>query len=270
MTQAALTPPLSRKGERELSRGARLALARIAVVLGAVLLLELLCRTAIINPLTVIPPSAMASAMVDLVGSGSVTADIAQTFTTVGLSFVASVLVGTVIGVALHGVPAIRRAVNPLLASYYSVPTFVFYPLLVALLGLGTLPLIAIGFIFAMPAVVIATLIGLDRVPPVLRRVARMHRLGRVATAARVVLPAAAPYLFNGVKLALAYAFIGVIAGEFILSGSGLGYAIAYAYESFDNRTMYGLLLFVLLTATVTNGLLYAWEQHLLRRRARA
>ena len=38
-------------------------------------------------------------------------------------------------------------------------------------------------------------------------------------------------------KLALAYAFIGVIAGEFILSSGGLGYGIAYAYESFENRT---------------------------------
>ena len=253
-----------------MSRGQQLALARVGVVTGAVLLLEIACRTHLINPLTVIPPSAMASAMATLLGSGDATHDITQTFTTVGLAFVAAVLVGTAAGVALHGVPLVRRAVNPLLASWYSVPTFVFYPLLVALLGLGTWPLVAIGFIFAMPAMVIATLIGLDRVPPVLRRVARVHRLGRLATATRIVLPAAAPYLFNGIKLALAYAFIGVIAGEFILSGSGLGYAIAYAYESFDNRTMYGLLLFVLLTAIVTNGALYCWEQRLLRRRARA
>ena len=253
-----------------MTRNRRLTLARVGVVVGAVLLLEVLCRTEVINPLTVIPPSAMAAAMLELLGSGTVTGDIVQTFSTVGIAFLASVLVGTAAGVALHGMPLVRRAVNPLLASYYSVPTFVFYPLLVALLGLGTLPLVAIGFIFAMPAVIIATLIGLDRVPPVLHRVARMHRLSPFVTAVRVVLPSAAPYLFNGVKLALAYAFIGVIAGEFILSGSGLGYAIAYAYESFDNRTMYGLLLFVLLTATVSNGLLYVWEQRLLSRLARA
>ena len=52
----------------------------------------------------------------------------------------------------------------------------------------------------------------------------------------RVVLPAALPNLFGGIKLALAYSFIGVIAGEFILSSGGLGYGIAYAYESFENR----------------------------------
>ena len=58
-----------------------------------------------------------------------------------------------------------------------------------------------------------------------------------------VHLPAAAPHLFTGVRLAVAYAFIGVIASEFILSGEGLGYAIAYSYNNFDNRTMYGLML---------------------------
>ena len=43
-----------------------------------------------------------------------------------------------------------------------------------------------------------------------------------------------------------------------------------YAYESFENRTMYGLMLFVLLTATVTNGVLAAWEAHIAARRRRA
>jgi NitT/TauT family transport system permease protein len=103
----------------------------------------------------------------------------------------------------------------------------------------------------------------------VLRRVARMHRLGRVRTAVLVILPAALPHLFQGLKLSLAYAFIGVIAGEFILSSGGLGYAIAFAYESFDNRTMYGLMLFVLLSAIVSNALLSAWEARLQRRRGR-
>jgi NitT/TauT family transport system permease protein len=150
------------------------------------------------------------------------------------------------------------------------VPGFVFYPLLVALFGLTVLPLIAIGLLFAAPAMVIATLLGLDRVPPVLRKCARVHRLGRAGTLLHVVLPAALPALFNGIRLAFAYAFIGVIAGEFILSGGGLGYATGYAYDSFETRRMYGLLLFILLLAVTLNGALYACEARLLRRRTRA
>jgi NitT/TauT family transport system permease protein len=84
------------------------------------------------------------------------------------------------------------------------------------------------------------------------------------------VLPAALPRLFTGFKLALSYALIGVIAGEFILSGTGLGYAISFAYQSFDNRTMYGVMLFVLLVAITANAILYVWEGRLARRRLRS
>jgi NitT/TauT family transport system permease protein len=83
-----------------------------------------------------------------------------------------------------------------------------------------------------------------------------------------IVLPAALPRLFSGFKLALSYALIGVIAGEFILSGTGLGFAISFAYQSFDNRAMYGLMLFVLLIAVTANGILYVWEGRLARRRS--
>ena len=55
------------------------------------------------------------------------------------------------------------------------MPFFVFYPLLMALFGLNALPLIAIGLVFARRRMVLSTLAGLDRVPRVLRKVARVH-----------------------------------------------------------------------------------------------
>ena len=237
---------------------------------GAVLLLEALCRTGVIDPLTVIPPSAMMASMVGLIGSGQITDAASQTFATVLSAFVLAIGLGVLAGAGVHATPRLRRAVDPLLASYYSVPTFIFYPLLVALMGLSMTPLVVLGVMSATPAVVIATLSGLDSVPPVLRRVARVQRLGRARTLWLIVLPAAMPYLFSGFKLALAYALIGVIAGEFILSGNGLGFAISFAYQSFDNPAMYGLMLFVLLVAVTANGALFVWEARLARRRVRA
>jgi len=200
--------------------------------------------------------------------SGEINEAMAGTFSNVAIAFALSVVVGFAVGVVIHALPRLRRVCDPLLASYYSVPVFVFYPLLVSLLGLNRWPLVVIGFMFGVTAV-IATLNGLDRVPRVLLKLARVHRMSRSAEVLRIVLPAAAPNLFTGGKLALAYAFIGVIAGEFILSGGGLGYAIAYAYDAFDNRTMYALMLFVLIVVTAVNAALYVWEQRLLRRRGR-
>src|SRR5947209_17116344 len=124
----------------------------------------------------------MVASMIDQLRSGDLTDSIVQTFSTIGLAFVAAVALGTVFGAAVHALPRLRRAIDPLLASYYSVPTFIFYPLLVAMLGLGMAPLVVLGILSAPPAVVISTLAGLDNVSPVMRNVARMQRLGRART----------------------------------------------------------------------------------------
>ena len=68
-------------------------------------------------------------------------------------------------------------------------------------------------------------------------------------------------------KLALAYAFIGVIGSEFIMARSGMGYEISYAYTNFDNATMYPLILLILLLSIAANSLLSRWERTLLARR---
>jgi NitT/TauT family transport system permease protein len=251
-----------------MSRRLAILWTRIAVVVSFIAALEILCRTRIIKPLVMIPPSEMATVLWDLIRSGKIKDDIVQTATTVTVAFAISVILGLVLGALIHALPRVRRAVDPLLASYYSIPFFVFYPLLIALFGLNTIPLIVIGFVFATAAMVISTLNGLDRVPRVMVKTARILRLSPTKTLLSITLPSAGPYLFTGLKLALAYAFIGVIAGEFILSGGGLGFSIAYAYNNFDSQTMYALMMLVLLIVTVVNGVLHVLEQRMLRRRA--
>ena len=180
-----------------------------------------------------------------------------------------AVVLGFAAGSALHALPPLRAAVEPLLASYYAVPTFMFYPVLIILFGVGSGAIIAISTLLAVVAMITATLTGLDRIPPVLRRTARVLGMGPLATTLRISLPAALPYLFTGLKLAVAYAFIGVIASEFILSGAGLGYAIAYAYNNFNNRTMYGLMLLIVIVVAVVNAVLDAFDRRLQARLAR-
>jgi NitT/TauT family transport system permease protein len=251
------------------SRGRAVLLVRLALLAGLVALLEALCRLGVIDPLAILPPSEMAAAMIARLASGDLDEGMVQTFSTIAIAFALAVALGTLAGAVLQRRPRLRAVIDPLLASYYSVPTFIFYPLLVALFALGKTPLVILGMMSATPAVIISTLAGLDGVPPVLLKLARAQRLGPVRTLWWIVLPQAMPRLFGGFRLALSYALIGVIAGEFLLSGTGLGYAISFAYQSFDNRAMYGAMLFVLLAAVAANGLLSLWEARLARRRMR-
>jgi ABC-type nitrate/sulfonate/bicarbonate transport system permease component len=170
-------------------------------------------------------------------------------------------------GMGLHRFPLVRRFLDPFLASYYSIPTFVFYPFFIVLFGLNRFPLMAIGFIFAVVAMAINTLSGLQRVPRVLMRSARVMRLSRWQTIRLVIMPSAAPYLFTGLKLSIVYSFIGVIAGEFILSGAGLGFQIAFSYNAFETSKMYGLMAILLTVVGSINLYIYAIERRIYSRR---
>jgi NitT/TauT family transport system permease protein len=211
----------------------------------------------------VIPPSDMAISLLRILRDGGFDADILRSLAEVAASALLAIGLGFVIGLGVHAWRDLRGALEPLLASYYAVPTFMLYPVFIILFGVGSGAIIAIAVLLAVVAMVSATLAGLDRIPAVYGRVARIHRMGPVARAWRISLPAALPFLFTGVRLCVAYAFIGVIASEFILSGAGIGYAIAYAYNNFNNRTMYGLMLLVVVLVSVINGVLDAIDHRL-------
>ncbi len=240
-------------------------LIRWLVIAISVAALEVACRSGAIPLATLIAPSAMVGSLAAILWGGDYTSDILRSFGEIAAAAALAVVIGFIIGVCLHAVPPLRRAVEPLLASYYAIPTFMLYPVFIILFGVGSPAIIAVSVLLAVVAMISATLTALDRVPPVLRRTARTLRMGRLATVWRVILPAALPHMFAGVKLAVAYAFIGVIASEFILSGAGLGYAIAYAYNNFENRTMYGLMLLVVLVVASVNGALGAVDRRLRR-----
>jgi NitT/TauT family transport system permease protein len=245
------------------SRAGWIRLGAIGALVAAV---EALCRAGIVSPLRLLPPSAMVLGLGPLLTSATMLAQVARTLADVGIALALAVMVGFVVGAVLSALPRVRAVVEPLLVSYYAVPVFVFYPFFIVVLGLNRYPRIAIGFLLAVVAMIVSTLNGFDRVPPVLLKTARVLRLSRVETVRRVILPHAVLYVSTGLKLAVAYAFIGVIAAEFIMSGDGIGYEIAFAFNNFDNRTLYPLILLVLLVSSSLTLALHAWERRYVAR----
>ena len=141
-----------------------------------------------------------------------------------------------------------------------------FYPLLIVAFGVGRTALIVMGAMFGVVAMIVNTTLGLDHVPPAVAKTGAILRLGGLRQLMLMRLPSAAPHLVTGVKLAVAYSVIGIVAGEFILATAGIGKRIASAYDNFDNRTMYGMLLLLLIGVMLVNGALSAWEKRLHRR----
>ena len=111
-----------------------------------------------IDPVSVIPPSKMALGAWKVIASGEYAHDMLLTLENVAMALGIALVLGFSGGVLLHRFARLRRAADPLLASYYAVPTFIFYPLFIVLFGLNRWPLVAIGSIIA---VVMMTLLRL-------------------------------------------------------------------------------------------------------------
>jgi NitT/TauT family transport system permease protein len=240
---------------------------RVAVVAGAIALLEVLCATGIIDKITMQAPHLIVRDLWRLLASGRMNGAIAKTATNTVIALGMALTIGVTAGALIHRWRGLRDTLDPLFATYYAVPVFAFYPFFIVVFGLGDLPQILIAFMLGVVAMIVNTLNGLDRVPTVLLKTARTMRLSPVQTALRLTLPSAAPYILTGVKLAVAYAFIGIIGSEFILSRGGIGYEISFAYTNFDNAIMYPLILLILIASIVINSALGRWERALLARR---
>jgi NitT/TauT family transport system permease protein len=244
----------------------KVGLARVAFVLTAFAALELLCRLGIINRVTMIPPSEMVASLWAILRTGRYNEDIFFTLLNVIAASLVAIVVGSFVGAALHALPRLRRPLVPLLSAWYAIPTFVFYPLLIVAFGVGRTALIVMGALFGVVAMIVNTTLGLDHVPPAVARTGAILRLGGLRRLMLIRLPSAAPHLVTGIKLAVAYSVIGIVAGEFILATEGVGKRIAFAYDNFDNKTMYGMLLLLLIAVMAVNGGLSAWEKRLHRR----
>lgn len=240
---------------------------RFLVLIGFVAVLELLCRTGVIDNFTMPPPSRIAQDLWRLMLKGALNAAILKTLKNAGIGFVMSVSAGILAAIVIHRVKLLREALDPLFATYYAIPVLAFYPLLIILFGLGDAPQIIIAFMLGVIAVIVNTLNGLDRVPRVLMKTAHIVQMSPVETALRVTLPYAAPYVLTGVKFAVAYSLIGIIGSEFIMSSGGMGFEISFAYTNFDNATMYPLIVLILVISISINLMLGLWEKRILARR---
>jgi len=240
---------------------------RIGIIAGFVGVLELLCLAKVIPPLTMQPPHQIIIDLIAMVASGSLNAAIAKTMSNAAIAFVIAMGIGVASAIIIHQFQRLRDTLEPVFATYYAIPVFAFYPLLIVLLGLGDAPQIYIGTMLGVVVVIVNTLNGLDRVPRVILKTARVSRMSALETAWCITLPYAAPYILTGAKLAVAYSLIGIIGAEFIMSTGGMGYEISFAYNNFDNAIMYPLILLIVIVSITINTLLARWEKTLMNRR---
>ncbi|WP_159793588.1 ABC transporter permease [Puerhibacterium puerhi] len=211
-------------------------------------------------------PVAVWDAAVDLVRRGELGHHVAISTQRVLVGFA----IGAVAGLAVAAVVGLSRAgdvlLSPMLAAVRAVPSLAWVPLLLLWLKMGEeskVTLIAIGAFFPVYTTVAAALRHVD---PHLVEAGRSFGLRGWSLFRTVQLPAVLPSLVSGLRLALAQAWLFLVAAELIASSMGLGYLLT---DSQQNGRVDRILLAIVLLAllgTITNALVGVVEKRLLKR----
>ncbi len=174
----------------------------------------------------------------------------AYTLISVLLGFVASILVGVPLALAIVLNRSVERAMMPFLVMSQTIPKVAIAPILIVWLGFGLLPKIAIVFLISFFPIVVSTVTGLKSVESDMIDLVRSMGAGTTKIMLRVRTPSALPQMFAGFKIAICLAVVGAIVGEFVGSNQGLGYLLLTATGSLDG-TLVWASLFVLIAMGV-------------------
>ena len=170
--------------------------------------------------------------------------------------FALAAVVGVFLGMLMGRSALAASLLDPLFSGTYAVPKLALFPIFIFVFGIGSLSKVALIFLECLYPIVIMTYHGARDVNPVLLWSAQNMGATRGAILRRVVIPAAAPFIFAGFRVALPVAMIVVVITEMISSADGLGYAVIYALSSLRTDRMLAVVIVISLLGLALDRLL--------------
>ncbi|ALS23569.1 MULTISPECIES: ABC transporter permease [Paenibacillus] len=222
--------------------------ASVLGVLGILTLWEGLARIQVIPPLFLPSPSAILAAGWQMVTTGEVTDNILTSLMRIGTGYAIGAVAGIVIGLLLGFFRWVDSVLTPVIYSIYPIPKIALLPLFILWLGIGELPkftIIALGVFFP---VVINTYAGVKQVDPILLKAAVTFGSKYFSVIRKVILPAALPTIFAGLKLAAGNSLLLLVSAEMIAAEKGVGSMILhYGNLMMTTNLMVGVLILSML-----------------------
>jgi ABC-type nitrate/sulfonate/bicarbonate transport system permease component len=185
------------------------------------------------------------SAAWDLVTGPTLTTDVLPSIGRFLAGYAIGCAVGIAVGVPVGYIRSLEPWIRPVLEFLRSLPAPAIVPIAVLLLGATSWTRIAVIAFGSCWAVLLNSIDGARSVDPLLVDTGRVNRLGTAEILRRIVLPAALPQIFAGLRIALGIALIVMVFSEMIASTSGLGYFILTSQRRFLVPETYGGVLLI-------------------------
>ena len=229
--------------------------APTAVGLGTLVIflltVEILIRTGIISQFIVPPPSEIIGSFYRVIVEEHVFNRFVLTLTECLTAGVMLTVFGVAGGVLMHRFKLLQQACETWVAAMASAPIVLMYPLFLVIFGRSAWTMIMMGFIAALPPVILKTVEGISGTRKVLVNVGRSFNLTPTQQFWKILFPAALPTIFVGVRLGLIFALINIVGVEFLINFGGLGQLINELAERYDLAGTYAAICFVILVSVL-------------------
>lgn len=217
----------------------------LALPLGLLGLWQFVTSAGMYSPSQLPPPADVLAAVGELVGRGELWSHLAISVQREIIGYTVGATVALALG-ALVGISGtVRSVLAPTVEAFRTVPSLAWVPLLLLWLGIGEQPKIVLVAIGAFFPVYTTTASALSHVDPHLIEVGRAYGLRGPALLVRIMFPASAPAVLNGLRLGLVNGWLFLVAAELIASSKGLGFLLIDSQNT--GRTDVMLLAIVLL-----------------------
>jgi NitT/TauT family transport system permease protein len=206
---------------------------------------ELVARLELVSSTALPPLSDVVAAWIDMIKDGELVTNGTSSLYRAGAGLALSVIVGTLLGISMAWWKPVNVLVAPLVEIFYPLPKSALIPVTVIWLGFGDGSKILLIFLGCMLPVTLGAFNGARSSEQVLVWSARSMGANRLRMLWDVVLPSAMPELLNGIRTALALAFILLVSSELIVAQKGFGYLIGFLGANGTYDAMYAVVFTV-------------------------
>lgn len=231
---------------------------------------ELAPRIGLVDKVFLPPFSEVVTAWLTIAGNGQlwehVSASLSRALAGLAVAIVASIP----LGIAIAWYRPVAEFLNPLLELFRNTAALALLPVFILILGIGETSKVALVIYASSFPILLNTISGVRTVDPLLIKSARSLGLSPIRLFQKVILPAAVPTIFTGLRMAAASSILVLIAAEMVGAKAGLGYLITASQLNFQIPNMYAGIVTIALVGVVFNGILVAIEGRLSGWRATA
>jgi ABC-type nitrate/sulfonate/bicarbonate transport system permease component len=170
--------------------------------------------------------------------------------------FTLAAVIAIPLGLIVGRIRAVREFADPVIRSLYPIPGIAWIPLAILWFGLGNTAVIFVVFIAEFFPLYFNTEAGARNINPVLVDAARCYGAKRFTLLRRVILPASAPYIITGMRIALGGAWRMIVAGEMLASQSGIGSVLMESRYQFRATDLMMAMILISIVGFITERLI--------------